>query len=155
VCADLPSRENTDQLASVTGKDTDPFQMKRVSPEDEFRESAVETAIHRNSRPNPFWSDSTPAAAINGPTMTRPGSAKRTLPTGLGVYSELSGHYSELSESRDLPKSSTEDFGKIAGGILEELNARTTGTTSNFCNKSSETSNYRQASHQSVCATNL
>jgi hypothetical protein len=112
-------QENQDPSASRFGKDlNNPDPPETVLLDDES-EKSVETVIHYNVRPN-RWSESTPAVSSLGRSKLRRSMAKRKR-TG-GVYPDLS-----IIED-GAPTTSTEDFGKIADGILEEMNARLAGT---------------------------
>ena len=58
---------------------------------------------------------------------------KRKSTAASGLYPQLSV-YPDISEGGgDLPTTSTEEFGKLAEGILEEMNTRVAGIFANDC----------------------
>ena len=87
-------------------------------------ESSFETVVRYNSKS--AWSQSTPATATKSArkstgkrkSMKRKSSATTGLYPQLSVYPDISG---------DVPTTSTDDFGKIALGIVEEMNTRIAG----------------------------
>jgi len=121
---DIADRENVDPLASLNGKDTDdPFRMKSVSPEEE-EESSFETVIHYNSKPKAEWAQSTPATPRTRKSSARRKSTKRKSTAKSGLYPELSVYPDLSGVVSTVPTTSSEEFGKIANGILEEMNVR-------------------------------
>lgn len=97
--------------------------------DDDESESSFETVIHYNSKPDGFWSESTPAATTRGrKSLARRKSTKRKSTAATGMYPQPS-LYPDISEGGgNIPTASTEEFGKIAEGILEEMNTRVAGT---------------------------
>ena len=124
---DVSDRENIDPFSSMGGKYTNDSKT-----DDEKSESSFETVIHCNSKPDGFWSESTPAATTGRTrkSLARRKSTKRkTAPTGL--YPQLS-LYPDISGGANVPTTTSEEFGKIAEGILEEMNTRVAGTLPQF-----------------------
>ena len=81
------------------------------------------------TKQNKGWSVSTPTTSHGRPlkSLPRRKSAKRKSIAAAGLYPEVS-IYPDTSElGSNLPTTTTEDFGKIAEGILEEMNTRVAG----------------------------
>lgn len=153
---DVADRENIDPLAGDKS-----LNAKRVILESDDSESSFETVIHYNSNPNAFWSQSTPATS--GRAKKNPGKRKSTkrkssnATAATGLYPQLSV-YPDMSEgSGNVPVTSTEEFEKIAEGILEEMNTRVEGIYNPqdilVCLQSETTS--KRSSWLTACSTNL
>ena len=112
-------RENIDPLKHrSTAKEFDGL--------DKQSESSFETVVHINPKP---WSESTPAPRTRKKAARGLKSTKRKSSLSAGLYPQL-GVYPDLSENAvPVPTISTEQFGKIAEGILEEMNTRAAGAS--------------------------
>ena len=130
---DVADRENIDPIASLNSKNIEKsFSVKDTGVEDDKSESSFETVVYYNSKPDAFWSESTPAVSGRSRrSVAGRKSAKRKSTAAAGLYPRLSV-YPDISESGgNLPTTSTEEFGKIAEGILDEMNTRVAGTSAN------------------------
>jgi hypothetical protein len=127
VYSDVANRENVDPLALSAGKPAEnPFLSNDAKSDNDESESSFETVIRYNSKPDGLWSQSTPAttSARGRKSTSRRKSTKRKSSTTTGLYPEISVYPDILEVRGDVPTTSTEEFGKIAEGILEEMNAR-------------------------------
>jgi hypothetical protein len=127
---DVADRENIDPLASLSGKDFNDQGEKYPLAED-FPESSFDTVTYYDSKPEGFWSESTPAAS-NGQgrkSLTRRKSTKNQSTATSGLYPQLSVYPDISGDISNAPTTSTEEFGKIADNILEEMNARIAGNS--------------------------
>ena len=93
-------------------------------------ESSFETVIHYNSKPDAFWSESTPAVSGRSRRSVAGRKSKQRKSTPApGLYPQLSV-YPDISEGGgNLPTTSSEEFGKVAEGILQEMNTRVAGNS--------------------------
>ena len=125
---DVADRENVDPFASSPSKSRiSQLRAEETGAEEtDGSESSFETVIRYNSKSE--WSQSTPATAMKGgrKSMAKRKSMKRKSPATTGLYPQLSV-YPDISGNA--PTTSTEDFGKIAQGIVEEMNTRIAGTS--------------------------
>jgi len=112
-------RENIDPLKCMSApKESDML--------GERSESSFETVVHINPKP---WSESTPAPRTRKRGARGRKSTRRKSSSTAGLYPQL-GMYPELSgDPVPVPTTSTEQFGKIADGILEEMNTRAAGVS--------------------------
>lgn len=127
----MNDRENIDPSAlslSVSPKKSRISQLRAEEmggEETDASESSFETVIRYNSKSE--WSQSTPATAPKvrrkstgkRKSMKRKSSGTSSLYPQLSVYPDING---------EAPTTTTEDFSKIAQGIVEELNTRIAGT---------------------------
>lgn len=101
---------------------------KDFDVQEEQSESSFETVIHINPKP---WSESTPAVPRTRKSMARgrKSTKRKSSVNTTNLYPQLS-MYPDLSENAlpVPPSTSTEQFGKIAECILEEMNTRAAGT---------------------------
>lgn len=126
---DISDRENIDPFSSIGGK-----YINDSKTDDDKSESSFETVIHCNSKSNGFWSESTPAATTGRgrKSLARRKSTKRKSTAATGLYPQLS-LYPDISEGGgNVPTTTSEEFGKIAEGILEEMNTRVAGILPQF-----------------------
>jgi len=123
---DVADRENVDPFTSSPSKSRiSQLRAEEAGAEDtDESESSFETVIRYNSKSE--WSQSTPALAMKGgrKSMAKKKSMKRKSSARTGLYPQLSV-YPDISG--DAPTTSTGDFGKIAQGVVEELNTRIAG----------------------------
>ena len=124
---DITDRENVDPFGSSPSKSriSQLRAQEMGADENDGSESSFETVIRYNSKS--AWSQSTPATATKSARKStgKRKSMKRKSSTTTGLYPQLSV-YPDISG--DVPTTSTEDFGKIAEGIVEEMNTRIAGT---------------------------
>jgi hypothetical protein len=121
----IDNRENVDPLSMNGKNEDDPFRMKSITPEEDKSEESFETIIHHNTTGKKgFWSESTPAKALGRKSFQRKSSKRKSNASGL--YPEVSV-YPDLN-TMELPTTSNQDFGKLADGILQEMNNRVAGT---------------------------
>jgi hypothetical protein len=137
----IADRENIDPMATIEKTTDNPFYSKSVSSEDDQYESSFETVIY-HSKENENWSQSTPATVPRGRKSS--GRRKSTKPKAArttGMYPELSLYPDISTVGGDMPTTTTEDFSKVADGILEEMNSRLTGTLILSLTNGSKTAN--------------
>ena len=128
---DVADRENIDPTPSLGNKNIEnSFRVKDVEAEDDKSESSFETVVHYNSKPDAFWSESTPAVSGQSRrSVAGRKSVKRKSAATPRLYPQLSV-YPDISEGGgNLPTTSSEEFGKIAEGILQEMNTRVAGNS--------------------------
>lgn len=102
----------------------DPFRTKSVTPNEENSEQSFETVIQYNTTSNGFWTQSTPVKPFGRKTLQRKSMKRKSNASGL--YPEISV-YPDLG-NMEIPSTSNQDFGRVANGILEEMNNRIAGT---------------------------
>jgi hypothetical protein len=95
-------------------------QMDSRSLDDE-EETSFQTVIYTTT---PAWTQSTPAATRTRKSSGRRKTQKRKSTAATTLYPQLSVYPDLEDVTSGIPTTSTEEFGKIAEGILEEMNAR-------------------------------
>jgi hypothetical protein len=133
---DIADRENIDPLAhqKESGEQDNPFNAKKINSEDkeDDQETSFETVIRYNVKSTPATRPSTVArgrkSSARRKTARKGSDVMYAAPQG-GLYPDLGNMYPNLDniEKGEVPTASTEEFGKIADGILEEMNARVAG----------------------------
>jgi hypothetical protein len=122
---DVADRENIDPFWSGKSR-ISRLRAESAGVDDTESESSFETVVHYNSKAE--WSQSTPATGgkLGRKSMSKRKSMKRKSSVGTtGLYPEVSV-YPDLSAAA--PTTSTDEFGKIAQGIVEEMNTRIAGS---------------------------
>ena len=151
----VADRENIDPMVTMGNDTDDPFRSKSLCSEDDQNESSFETVIY-HSKENESWSHSTPATVPRGrKSYGRRKSNKSKAARTTGMYPELSLYPDISSVGGDLPTTTTEDFSKVADGILEEMNTRLTGILVISLANDSKTANDSGTSQQSSARTNF
>jgi hypothetical protein len=103
---DVQDRENVDPAGS-------PYRMKTPGLD---QESSFETVVY-----NPAWNESMPAKLPRRTKSSPRKVSKRKSPSTAALYPQLS-IYPDIESA--VPSTSMEEFGKLADGILAEMNSR-------------------------------
>jgi hypothetical protein len=120
-----------DPVACSSDNTKEPLGGKCENTDDDKLETSFETVIHYNSKSSTVWSESTPAPAKTGRTKKSLGRRKSTKAQSTpktGLYPELTVYPDLSGVDRGVPTTSTEEFGTIAEGILEEMSTRIAGS---------------------------